>query len=59
MADDLGDEWWLNDEVNDDLNSQNSRKIHQSKFSMYLDNIRVHVCLFLIMIPVFILNLSC
>ena len=35
MADDLGDEWWLNDDENDDLNSQNLKEINQSKFSMY------------------------
>ena len=34
MADDLGDEWWLNDDENDDLNSQNLKERNQSKFSM-------------------------
>jgi hypothetical protein len=35
MADDLGDEWWLNDEIDDEndvLSAQNVKKTEQSKF---------------------------
>jgi hypothetical protein len=35
MADDLGDEWWLNDEIDDEndvLSAQNVKKPEQSKF---------------------------
>lgn len=58
MADDLGDEWWLHDEENDDRNSQNLKQIHQSKFSMYLANIGVYVSLSLIIIRIFYMTLS-
>jgi hypothetical protein len=34
MADDLGDEWWLNDDENDDLDKQNVENTQQSKLSI-------------------------
>ena len=33
MADDLGDEWWLNDDENDVLNAQSETRTNKSKSS--------------------------